>query len=76
MSRRETFDSFTLGEFEKSMEGIYSSSVTKDTLDESPMVYKPMAEIVLGTKDTVTIERIIKPIYNFKASENSSRKRS
>ena len=40
MSRREAFDSFTLGEFEKTMEGIYSTSVTRDTLDESPMVYK------------------------------------
>ena len=76
MSRREAFDSFTLGEFEKSMEGIYSTSVTRDTLDESPMVYKPMEEIVQGTKDTVTIERIIKPIYNFKAGENSSRKKA
>lgn len=74
MSRREAFDSFTLGEFEKSMEGIYSTSVTRDTLDESPMVYKPMEEIIQGTKDTVTIDRIIKPIYNFKAGENASKR--
>ena len=73
MSRREAFDSFTLGEFEKSMEGIYSTSVTRDTLDESPMVYKPMEEIVQGTKETVSIERIIQPIYNFKAGEDSGR---
>ena len=75
MSRREAFDSFTLGEFEKSMEGIYSTSVTRDTLDESPMVYKPMADIIQATKETVTIERIIKPIYNFKASENAGKRR-
>ena len=74
MRRREAFDSFTLGEFEKSMEGIYSTSVTRDTLDESPMVYKPMEEIIQGTKDTVTIDRIIKPIYNFKAGENASKR--
>ena len=75
MSRREAFDSFTLGEFEKSMEGIYSTSVTRDTLDESPMVYKSMADIIQATKETVTIERIIKPIYNFKASENAGKRR-
>ena len=58
MSRREAFDSFTLGEFEKSMEGIYSTSVTRDTLDESPMVYKPIEEIMQGIKDTATIDCI------------------
>ena len=58
------------------MEGIYSTSVNKDTLDESPMVYKPMEEIVQGTKETVSIESIIQPIYNFKAGENSSRKKA
>ena len=59
MRRREAFDSFTLGEFEKSMEGIYSTSVTRDTLDESPMVYKPMEEIIQGTKDTVVASQIL-----------------
>ncbi len=38
------------------------------------MVYKPMEEIIQGTKDTVTIDRIIKPIYNFKAGENASKR--
>ena len=75
MSRREAFDSFTLGEFEKSMEGIYSTSVTMDTLDESPMVYKPIEEIMQGIKDTATIDCIIRPIYNFKASEFSGREK-
>ena len=73
MSRREAFDTFTLRDFEKSMEGIYSSSVARETLDECPMVYKPMDEIVQGVKDTVTIDSIIRPIYNFKAGENESR---
>ena len=60
---------FNLDEFKESMEGIYTTSISEDTLDEAPMVYKPMQEIIDCIGDTVEIERIIKPIYNFKASE-------
>lgn len=70
MSRKEAFNSFTLKSFEESMQGIYTSSVSKGTLDECPMVYKPMEEIINNIGETVTIDKIIKPIYNFKASEN------
>lgn len=73
MSRKDAFNSVSLTEFKKSMEGIYTTSVTRDTIDESPMVYKPMEEILENIKDTVTVDQIIKPIYNFKASENSGR---
>lgn len=51
------------------MEGIYTTSVNASTLDESPMVYKSMDEIVANIEDTVEILKIIKPIYNFKAAE-------
>ena len=51
------------------MEGIYTTSVNVSTIDESPMVYKPIGEIVENIKDTVEIVKIIKPIYNFKASD-------
>ena len=47
--------------------GIYSTSVSRDTIDESPMAYKPMQEIIDNIGDTVDIIEIIKPIYNFKA---------
>ena len=56
-------------EFEDSMKGIYTTSVGQSTIDESPMVYKPMEEIVKNIVDTVEILSIIKPVYNFKASE-------
>ena len=59
----------TLEQYKKSMEGIYSTSVTKETIDESPFAYKPMESIIENIKDTVDIIEIIKPIYNFKASE-------
>lgn len=54
-------------EFRESMKGIYSSSVMESTIDESPMVYKPMEEIMENIKDTVDIVKVIKPVYNFKA---------
>ena len=49
------------------MEGIYSTSVSRDTIDESPMAYKSIDDIVSNIGETVDINDIIKPIYNFKA---------
>ena len=67
MSRTQAKNSVSMTDFKQSMEGIFTTSVSKDTLDESPMVYKPMEEIISCIGDTVTIDKIIKPIYNFKA---------
>lgn len=53
------------------MKGIYTTSVNTGTIDESPFVYKPAEEIIENIKDTVEIIDVIKPIYNFKASENT-----
>lgn len=69
MSRSKAKEMVSLDEFIHSMEGIYTTSVNQSTIDESPMVYKPIDEIVENIKDTVEIVKIIKPIYNFKASE-------
>jgi len=69
MSRRQAKESITLDEFKKTMEGIYSTTVNKSTLDECALVYKPMDEIIKNIQDTVEIVSVIKPIYNFKASE-------
>ena len=55
-------------EFQASMEGIWSTSVKPETIDESPMAYKPMDEIVDNIGDTVDIVTTLKPVYNFKAS--------
>lgn len=68
LSRSAAKATLTVEEFEKSMEGIYTSCVGRSTLDESPMAYKPFEEIKNAITDTVDIERIIKPIYNFKAN--------
>lgn len=69
MSRHKAREVVSLDEFKDCMDGIFTTSVGVDTLDEAPMVYKPMDEIVENIKDTVEIEKIIKPVYNFKASE-------
>lgn len=69
MSRSKAKETVSLEEFEQSMQGIYTTSVNRSTIDESPMAYKPMEEILENIKDTVEIVKIIKPIYNFKASE-------
>lgn len=69
MSRSAARKSFTVSEFKKQMSGIYTTSVNKGTLDECPMAYKGMDDIVAYIGDTVEIERVIKPVYNFKAGE-------
>ena len=69
MSRAEAKRTLNLQDFEKSMEGIYTTSVNNETIDEAPMVYKAPQEIIDAIQESVEIEKIIKPIYNFKASE-------
>lgn len=68
-SRTAARENFTVEEFEKSMEGIFSTTVCQSTLDESPMAYKSMGEIVKHISPTAEIMKIIKPIYNFKAAD-------
>lgn len=69
MSRSKAKELVSLDEFKKSMEGIFTTSVNQSTVDESPMVYKPIDEIVSNIADTVEIVKFIMPIYNFKAGE-------
>ena len=67
MSRREAKDKISLEEYESSMKGIFTNSVSQSTIDESPMAYKPIDAIVNNIQDTVEIIDVIKPVYNFKA---------
>ena len=69
MSRSAAFERLTMAEYEAQMAGIYSTCVVPDTLDESPMAYKSMDEIVENIEPTSEIFCRIKPIYNFKAAE-------
>ena len=68
MSRKQAKERIKMNEYIKSMENIYTTSVNEFTIDEAPSVYKTLDEILNHIGDTVEVERIIKPVYNFKAS--------
>lgn len=68
LSRTQAYEQVTLDEFRHSMAGIYSETVNDSTRDESPMAYKPATEIIANIAPTVRIDRVIRPIFNFKAS--------
>lgn len=69
MSRKQAFARLSMDEYAAEMEGIWSSCVVSDTLDESPMAYKPVDEIVSEIGPTADILERIRPVYNFKAAE-------
>lgn len=67
-SRKDAKERFTLSQYKKSMDGIYSTCISRDTIDESPMAYKPIDEIIKAIEPTVEVVDIIKPVYSFKES--------
>ena len=69
MSRRTAFNDLSMEEFQKEMEGVYTTCVLPETLDESPMAYKSMDEIVSQVEPTAEIVQRIRPVYNFKAAD-------
>lgn len=69
MSRTQARKGLSMDEFKAEMSGIWSSTVTKGTLDEAPMAYKTMDDIVANIGPTADIVNVIKPIYNFKAAD-------
>ena len=68
MSRTEARDALDMDEYRKSMDGIYSTSVCESTIDEAPMAYKPIEDIIGPIADSVDIIDVMRPVYNFKAS--------
>ena len=72
MSRSVAKKNVNIEEYRKSMEGIYSTSISESTIDESPMVYKPADEIETLIGDTVEVKYHLKPIYNFKAGSDDT----
>lgn len=70
MSRGMAKKTLSLDEYRASMEGIYTTSVNESTLDEAPMVYKSLEDIIDVIHESVDIIDIIKPVYNFKAAED------
>ena len=68
MSRGEARRAIDMKDFQRSMAGVYTTTLDESTLDEAPMAYKPMAEILGAIGDTVEVLAHIKPIYNFKSA--------
>ena len=69
MSRSSAKERLNMTEYQEAMKGIYTTSVNEKTLDEAPMAYKSLEDIIDVIDDTVSIVEILKPIYNFKASD-------
>ena len=69
LSRSSAKNNLSLAEYHRQMEGIYTTSVSMSTLDESPMAYKSMYDIIRNIRPTVTVEKRILPTYNFKAPD-------
>lgn len=67
LSRRQALAQLSVAKFQEEMKGVYTTSVGKATLDEAPMAYKPMDEILENIRDAVEVVDVIKPVYNYKA---------
>lgn len=72
MSRSKAKETLSMTDFKESMKDVYTTSVCVETIDEAPMAYKPMQEIMDCIEPTVEILEVIKPLYNFKAKEDAN----
>jgi len=70
MKREDIKSNYTVSTFKSAMKGIYSSCISKDTLDEAPFAYRNIESIREAIQNTVIVNRVLKPIYNFKAGSN------
>lgn len=69
MSRMQAKAQLSIDDYKKAMDGVYTTSISQDTLDEAPMAYKSLSDILDVIGDTVDIVDVMKPVYNFKAAE-------
>ncbi len=69
MSRTKAKSSLSMEEYKEAMKGIYTTSVNEQTLDEAPMAYKSLEDIIDVIRESVDVIDVMKPIYNFKASD-------
>lgn len=71
MSRKKAHETLSMEEYAAAMAGIYTTSVNETTIDEAPMAYKRLEDIIDVIRDSVDVIDVIKPIYNFKASDET-----
>jgi RNA-splicing ligase RtcB len=67
MSRNEARKTLSVDEYQKEMKNVYSTSISQETIDESPMAYRPIKEIIDAIRDSADIIEVIKPVFSFKA---------
>ena len=68
--RDQVKEHFTVSDYKREMKGIYSTCISRDTLDEAPFAYRSADEIMEQMEETVRIRKILRPVYNFKAGGN------
>ena len=71
MSRKRALNDLSMEEYARAMEGIYTTSVNEETLDEAPMAYKRLEDIIGVIGESVDVIEVLKPVYNFKASDGA-----
>ena len=69
MSRTKAKNDLSMDEYRETMKGIYTTSINENTLDEAPMAYKSLEDIIDVIRESVDVIDVMKPIYNFKASD-------
>ena len=69
MSRKKAKASLSMDQYRETMKGIYTTSINENTLDEAPMAYKSLEDIIDVIKESVEVIDVMKPIYNYKASD-------
>ena len=69
MSRKKAKSELRMDEYKKEMAGVYTTSVNENTLDEAPMAYKSLEDIIDVIRESVEVIDVMKPVYNFKASD-------
>lgn len=70
MSRLKAKESLDMEDYRNAMEGVYTTSVNENTIDEAPMAYKSLDDIIDVIQESVNVIDIMKPVYNFKASDD------
>ena len=69
MSRTKAKANLSMNEYRETMKGVYTTSVNENTLDEAPMAYKSLEDIIDVIRESVEVIDVMKPVYNFKASD-------
>ena len=67
MNRAKVGENFTVSQYKKAMNGIYSPSICRETLDEAPFAYRGIDEILTEIRETVDVKEVLTPVYNYKA---------